>query len=121
MKNVLLIANQATDADYTASQSGLFCSEYKKGSPHLYLGRGHLTPAGDFKDTNNERSFTYVLTNIAPQWQPLNMGNWVAVEKAIRNYAKSTLAGKTLYIVTGTGTFIIFAYFVFKNIDSSAV
>ena len=120
MKNFLLItiANQATDADYKAFQSGLLGPNYNI-EHNLFLARGHLTPAGDFGDINKEKSFTYVLTNIAPQWQPFNMGNWVAVEKAITTYAKST--GKTLYIVTGTGKFIIFSYFVFKNIDSSAI
>ena len=60
-----------------------------------------------------------MLTNSAPQWQPFNAGNWARVEEAIRSYAKSTQQGNTLYIVTGTGTFIFFPYFVFKNIESS--
>lgn len=79
------------------------------------LAKGHLTPVGDFSNNNKEKSFTFVLTNSAPQWQPFNSGNWAVVEKAIRSYAKSTLGGKTLYIVTGTGTFIFFSLFCLQK------
>ena len=41
-----------------------------------------------------------VTTNIAPQWQAFNGGNWQELEKALRSYA--TKEGHALYVVTGT-------------------
>ena len=42
-----------------------------------------------------------VTTNIAPQWQRFNGGNWNNLEKAIRKYASQS--NHTLYVFTGTG------------------
>jgi len=70
-------------------------------SQNNFLAKGHLTPNGDFKDDNSERSFTYITTNIAPQWQPFNAGNWAKIESAVTTYAKNK--GRTLYVFTGTG------------------
>jgi len=87
-------------ADYDPySQSGKFPNY---NSQNNFLAKGHLTPNGDFKDDNYERSFTYITTNIAPQWQPFNAGNWAKIESAVTTYAKNK--GRTLYVFTGTGT-----------------
>ena len=41
------------------------------------------------------------MTNIAPQWQDFNGGNWNAVEQAVKDYA--TASGHGVYVFTGTG------------------
>ena len=64
-----------------------------------FCARGHLTPNGDFSDPV-ERERTYVTTNIAPQWQPFNGGNWAVLEKNIRTCA--TLTSNNLFVFTGT-------------------
>ena len=108
-------ADQATDDDYKDdSQKALLGANVVSGIDNLYLGKGHLTPDGDFKkDKNCEKSFTYIYTNAAPQWQPFNAGNWAALEQAIRSYADRPTnppgGTRTLYIFTGTGGwFVIF-------------
>ena len=64
-----------------------------------FCSRGHLAPKGAF-DTPEERSLTYIMTNVAPQWQAFNGGNWAAVENAVKNYAKHV--GRGVYVFTGT-------------------
>ena len=64
-----------------------------------FCARGHLTPNADFSD-GNERARTYVTTNIAPQWQLFNGGNWQILETIIRGYATSSK--NHLFVITGT-------------------
>ena len=65
-----------------------------------FFARGHLTPNADFS-TEQERALTMITTNIAPQWQLFNSGNWNNLEAAIRQYATNT--NHDLYVFTGTG------------------
>ena len=97
--------DQATNADYDdESQKHLLKDGFNRDR-HLFFGKGHLTPDGDFrKNANCEKSFTCIYTNAAPQWQQFNAGNWAAPEAAIRSYAdRPTGPPRTLYIFTGTG------------------
>ncbi|XP_044182859.1 uncharacterized protein LOC122963468 [Acropora millepora] len=90
----------ALDQDYDPyDQRGKFDNYSVK--ENQFLARGHLSPNGDFSKEDGENSFTYVTTNIAPHWQPFNMGNWVVVETAVQKYANQK--GTTLYVFTGTG------------------
>ena len=68
-----------------------------------FFARGHLTPNADF-NTAQERDFTMITTNIAPQWQRFNGGNWNNLEAAVRQYATNT--NHDLYVFTGTGTYL---------------
>jgi len=88
----------ATDDDYKASQMNLYAN-YDMAKQQFYA-RGHLTPNADFI-TEQGRAFTMITTNIAPQWQLFNAGNWNNLEKAIRRYATNT--DHALYVFTGTG------------------
>ena len=89
----------ATDEDYKALQNRLYAN-YDIGPKQHFFARGHLTPNADFT-TNDERAYTMITTNIAPQWQPFNGGNWNNLETALRNYATQT--NHALYVFTGTG------------------
>ena len=107
--------DQAADIDYKDDkQKALLGANVFSGTENRFLGKGHLTPDGDFKkDENCEKSFTYIYTNAAPQWQLFNAGNWAALEGAIRSYADRPtvppVSTRTLYIFTGTGGgFVIF-------------
>ena len=64
-----------------------------------FCARGHLTPNADFSN-RSDRERTYVTTNIAPQWQPFNGGNWGVLERNIRGCATSTK--DDLFVFTGT-------------------
>jgi len=65
----------------------------------LYLARGHLTPSGDLL-YRNWQEVTYMYSNVVPQWQVVNNGNWREVEEAVRSRAKSRKS--TLQVFTGT-------------------
>ena len=54
------------------------------------------------------------MTNIAPQWQDFNAGNWNAVEQAVKSYV--TTAGHKVYVFTGTGKYRMFSFAFFGNI-----
>lgn len=91
----------ALDENYDADkQKGKFANF--NSLQNQFLARGHLTPNGDFSKKFYENSFTYVTTNIAPQWQPFNMGNWAVVETTVQKYANQK-QGRTVYVFTGTG------------------
>ena len=89
--------------DYAKDQKDMFKRVRYYDFQKHFLARGHLTPIGDFRDTNSEKSFTCITTNIAPQWQPFNEGNWANLEATVKRYAGQK-AGRTLYVFTGTGT-----------------
>jgi DNA/RNA endonuclease G (NUC1) len=46
-----------------------------------------------------------VNTNIAPQWQLFNGGNWATLEKAVRKYADQK--NRQIFVFTGTGNNIL--------------
>ena len=64
-----------------------------------YLVHGHLAPNADFL-YKSWRAATFHMTNVAPQWQGINAGNWKTMEGAIRKYAK--VKDRDLQITTGT-------------------
>ncbi|XP_005182505.2 uncharacterized protein LOC101892491 [Musca domestica] len=51
-----------------------------------FLSRGHLTPDADFM-FGYEQLSTYYYMNVAPQFQPINGGNWLKVEDMARSLA----------------------------------
>ncbi|XP_061402301.1 uncharacterized protein LOC133338132 [Musca vetustissima] len=51
-----------------------------------YLARGHLTPDADFV-FGYEQLSTYYYANVAPEFQPVNAGNWLRVEELARSVA----------------------------------
>ena len=44
-----------------------------------------------------------ITTNIAPQWQLFNAGNWLKLEEALRSYTTQTQ--NSLYVITGTSKY----------------
>ncbi|XP_005182498.2 uncharacterized protein LOC101891113 [Musca domestica] len=53
-----------------------------------YFARGHLTPDADFI-FGYEQLATYFYTNVAPEYQLINAGNWLRVEELARSVAAS--------------------------------
>uniref|UniRef100_A0A182FLR6 DNA/RNA non-specific endonuclease domain-containing protein n=2 Tax=Anopheles albimanus TaxID=7167 RepID=A0A182FLR6_ANOAL len=64
-----------------------------------YLARGHMTPDADgiFRTWQWD---TYFFINVAPQWQKVNGGNWLAIEKLGRTIADQLQHDVIVY--TGT-------------------
>lgn len=68
-------------------------------SGSMFLARGHLAANSDFVFRSHQRA-TFHFINAAPQWQPFNNGNWLAIETASRQLA--TQRDTTLNVYTGT-------------------
>ncbi|XP_050098592.1 uncharacterized protein LOC126579230 [Anopheles aquasalis] len=64
-----------------------------------YIARGHMTPDADgiFRTWQWD---TYFYINVAPQWQKVNGGNWLAIEKLGRTIADQMQHDINVY--TGT-------------------
>ncbi|XP_028390731.1 uncharacterized protein LOC114515638 [Dendronephthya gigantea] len=75
------------------------CNKPPGAVGQYFCSRGHLVPNGAF-DTKDERDLTFTMTNIAPQWQEFNAGNWNAVEQAVKAYVNNV--GHGVYVFTGT-------------------
>ena len=58
--------------------------------------RGHLCPSADRLANEEQQSLTYLLSNIQPQWQEHNGGQWMYLEGDVRKWANRC---DTLYVV----------------------
>lgn len=61
-----------------------------------YLSRGHLAADADFVFSSGQFA-TYFYVNVAPQFQLINAGNWLRVEKIARNLAMNYETELTIY------------------------
>lgn len=50
--------------------------------------KGHMAPAADFRWDSDAMDETFYLTNICPQAQELNAGDWEYLERRVRYWAK---------------------------------
>ncbi|KFB48484.1 AGAP004948-PA-like protein [Anopheles sinensis] len=76
--------------------SETLASQYINSSS--YLAKGHLTPDGD-AIVDSWTAATYFFINAAPEWQAINVGNWLRVENAVRKVA--TQLNDTVLVYTG--------------------
>ncbi|XP_055606925.1 uncharacterized protein LOC129754736 [Uranotaenia lowii] len=67
-------------------------------SSSSFFAKGHLTPDGDGV-LDNWAAATYFYINAAPEWQVINVGNWIRVENAARKVAANL--NDTVSIYTG--------------------
>lgn len=67
-------------------------SDYK-GSGYA---RGHLCPSADRRCSEDQNSQTFFLSNMQPQWQSHNGGQWSTLEDKVRSWAEDC---DTLYVV----------------------
>ncbi|MDD6784446.1 MAG: DNA/RNA non-specific endonuclease [Prevotellaceae bacterium] len=63
------------------------------------FSRGHMCPAADNKWSKNAMRESFYLSNICPQTQSLNGGDWEDLESACRDWVEDR--GITLHIVCG--------------------
>ncbi|XP_042229341.1 uncharacterized protein LOC121871216 [Homarus americanus] len=90
---------------YSKTSQRLQLSNLTKVTEHLtaekqhFLAKGHLAPDSDFV-LEPEQDATYYYSNVVPQWQSVNNGNWKRLEYAVRELAESR--GVTLDVWTGT-------------------
>ena len=98
----------ANDAYKQAKQKRIFSAllnegdhilDYYDPGDGLYLARGHLAPKGDLLYTDWQEA-SYMYSNVVPQWQRINNGNWKTVEEGVRSAARKR--GVTLLVYTGT-------------------
>lgn len=67
-------------AEFRATKKDYYKSGYQ---------RGHLAPSADHKRSQAENDGTFLLSNIAPQNGPMNMGFWQRLEDRLRNLART--------------------------------
>ncbi len=60
--------------------------------------RGHLCPSADRRGSQEQQALTYFYSNMQPQWQKHNGGQWSNLEEDVRTIATSSNCD-TLYVV----------------------
>lgn len=70
---------------------------YPQGGTTFSHSRGHQLPSADRTATAADNSTTFYATNMTPQLQSLNGGQWQALESNVRKW----VCTDTLYVVTG--------------------
>ena len=60
--------------------------------------RGHMAPAADMKCSKEVMTESFYLSNICPQVQELNSGDWNELENKVRGWAKRDSA---IFVITG--------------------
>lgn len=61
-----------------------------------FLSRGHMTPDADFIFTSGQFA-TYFYSNVCPQFQTINGGNWKRVESLTRQLAEQEQTNLDIY------------------------
>lgn len=94
---------RANDAYKKANQitffDGLLGPQQNFINSTSYLSRGHLAADADFIFSSGQFA-TYYYVNAAPQFQGINAGNWLRVEKIARSLAMNY--GTDLTVYSGT-------------------
>lgn len=80
------------DPDITVPQADT--DDYKRSG----YSRGHMAPAADFRWNDEAMRESFYLSNICPQDQEMNSGDWSELEKQCRFWAKKD---KSIWIVCG--------------------
>lgn len=62
------------------------------------ISHGHICPAGDNKWSKAAMNQSFLLTNMCPQTEKLNVGGWKRLEEKCRDWAKKY---EDIYIVSG--------------------
>ncbi len=65
------------------------------------FSRGHQVASGDRQTTISENNQTFYYSNMTPQNQDLNGGQWVHLEQAVQSLGNTVSGLDTLYMVTG--------------------
>ena len=81
------------DLRLPVSQSSV-CEDYVEP----IFDRGHLVPNGDMQRSLNAQLNTFVLSNMAPQFNPFNGGIWATLEQYVRDWAVDR---SPLFVVSG--------------------
>lgn len=71
---------------------------YPQGGSSYSHSRGHQLPSADRLASDEDNATTFYFTNMTPQLQSLNGGQWAALEGDIR---EDWICSDTLYVVTG--------------------
>lgn len=99
--NIIELYKSATTQSVLNSLVGLSKSseKYISRAHQKYLAKGHLAPKADFI-YGAQQTLTFYYANAVPQWQVFNNGNWLAIERSVRDYASSKQFDLEVY--TGT-------------------
>ncbi|KAM8708618.1 hypothetical protein ACLKA7_015569 [Drosophila subpalustris] len=84
-KDVNIYYGQAHQLEALSSILGLNASKYLDSSRDLYLARGQLAARQDFVHGSAQRA-THFYVNAVPQWRSISIGNWLAVERSLRQF-----------------------------------
>lgn len=76
-------------------------SAYKNDADGNAYSRGHQVASNDRQTTKAENNQTFYYSNMTPQNQTLNGGQWAQLEGAVQNLGSSVRGRDTLYMVTG--------------------
>jgi endonuclease G, mitochondrial len=89
--------NYIPDPDLPGSYYHVTTNDYTGSG----FSRGHMCPSEDRVNTQNDNDSLFVMTNMVPQNQYCNAGDWEGLENYERALALSSHGSNTVYIICG--------------------
>ncbi|XP_068142389.1 uncharacterized protein [Drosophila tropicalis] len=95
-EDVNVLYGQTHQLEVLTETLGADASQYLDTSKDMYLTRGQLAARQDFVHGSEQRA-THFYVNAVPQWRSITIGNWLAVERSLRQFVADKALNVNVY------------------------
>ncbi|EDW73087.1 uncharacterized protein Dwil_GK16832 [Drosophila willistoni] len=95
-EDVNILYGQTHQLEVLTETLGASANQYIDTSKDMYLTRGQLAARQDFVHGSQQRA-THFYVNAVPQWRSITIGNWLAVERSLRQFVADKALNVSVY------------------------